>query len=246
MAVPAHAVTPSVTLAFQQVVEPEEEQPGGYSLSDGLTNIYGVGAVIGLAVSCTGTGCRSERPARWEKSDGGPWRTVRTGTLGDFLSDAHTWDTNADIQREFLTVDTSKPATLNYRLVLPAWGSLGEARIASSQGWRIRPATNVRITGVDGVWDSAGLGAGIFHYCIRRSGKNVPTMTVRVSPADERSGTLQYIKGNRVVADGVRTNAKGILRVDVPETGSEARLLRVNATADRAGFSVYFSTCPTT
>lgn len=243
---PAQAADPEITLSVNQVIEPSPEQPGGVSQSDGLGSIHGIGSIIGLAASCTGAACDYTRPAEWHLMRGGKDTIIRTSTLGDFLSDSHDWDTNDDIKREFPTVDTKRIGKLFYRIVLPAWGDYPAVE-DSSETFDIRKATSVRISGGPGVWDPEGYGSGIKHYCVRRSGNQTPVMILRVSPRGvKRSGIVQFVENDRVVARSISTDKRGLMRIPVPETGSETRGLRVWATRTYAGFAVQFDPCPTT
>lgn len=243
-AVPVPA-PPPVAVFVGAVLPAYQEQPGGYARYSDLSNVYGTGTIIGLVPDCDDENprCYDERPAELHALQSGKESVVRTGTLAGFLYSAHPWDGYADIPREFPVVDTTRPGTLGYRWVLPAWNGLPETS-SPLREFVIRRATTVRISVVHGSWDPEGFGPGVFHYCVQRDPGMVPMMTVRISPSrPQREGYYEYAVGDRLVAERLLSNRRGIFRFAGPSAFTDARIIRIPAVSGLAGVSITFDPC---
>lgn len=245
-AAPSSAVSTAVPrLLISIIAEPYPELPGGYAPYSDLGTVYGTGAILGLSFECRGQGfdCDTRRPVELRQMQGGKTTIVTSGTILGLAYKFKTWDTYQDIQRMFPLVDTSAPAKLGYQWVLPAWNGLTEVT-SSVREFEIRRATKLRISVVHGAWDPEGYGPGIFHYCIRRDGSQVPVVTLRISPtAPAREGFYEYVENGQVVAKRLVSTRRGVFRFPGPKDRSDARIIRVPATANLAGFSVTFDPC---
>ena len=168
---------------------------------------------------------------------------VQTGTIAEFLGANKPWEDYKELKQKYPLVDTSRPAKLTYRWYLPEWNG-HPAAVSNPDSFDIRRATRVRVTVRDGTWEPYGYAQGVLHYCVRRANDKIPTITLRISPAQAgREGFYEYGEGDRVVAERLLSTKQGIFRFAGPKDHADSRIIRGTATAKLAGFSVTFDPC---